>query len=370
MASPIFISNPPPGFSVVAIIRGFQLAILGAFRSLQNPKLFKTQYYRQAGLAIGISVLLQVSLWAPIVLLRILAFVLGLLGPVDNVKEFAKWLKNFQFNVLNISVFVVSASRYFTKGLDNLFLMSLEFIDSVYLRRHPDRTMQQFYSNLVALSTDEKIYTLRPTWTDTRKKYSTFQDLAGFISLYVRNWTSILAVFLLGKIPFVGSIILGLISFQSLNDKIGTVRALAVFSAIQVLPKNYGVMFLTTYWGSRSMVHDLLSPYFSRVRFTKIEKEQWIKSREGILFGFGLCYFLLIKKFPWFGLLIYGFAESSVAYLITKVSDPPPNQISQLVHWNASQLVWNKEKELEIILGDFANKDEGFQPIPGSFIFS
>lgn len=370
MASPIFISNPPPGFSVVAIARGVQLAFLGAFRSLQNPKLLKSKYYRQAGLAIGVSVLLQFLVWSPIVLLRLIAYILSLFGSAEKITEIAAFLKNLQFNVLNISVFVISASRYFSQDLDELFLMSLEFIDSVYLQKHPERTDQQFHSNLVALSTDEKVRSIRPTWMNVRKKYASSIDFTNFISRYLRISAYALGLYLLGRIPVIGSIILGLISFLSLNDVIGTARAIVVFGAVQILPKSYGVFFLTTYWGSRSMVHDLCFPYFSRVRFTKIEKDQWIKSREGLLFGFGLCYFLLIKKFPWFGLLTYGFAESSVAYLITKVSDPPPNQVSQLIQWNPSQLVWNKEKELDVILGDFLENDEGFQPIPGSFIFS
>lgn len=368
MASPIFISKPPPGFSMVAIIRGFQLALLGAYRSLQNPQLFKTQYYRQAGLAIALSVLLQVVLWSPIVILRLLAAFVGLFTSLERIADLASFLKGLQFNVLNISVFVVSASRFFTKDLDYLFLASLEFIDSVYILKHPDRTSQQYHANLVALSTNEKYTGF--SLNLLQAKYSSSGEFAVFIQRHIRNGLSNLAVYLLCKIPVVGSVVLGFISFLSLNSKIGTIRALAIFGTLQLLPKYYAVKFLTTYWGSRSMVHDLLLPYFSRVRFTKLEKDQWIKSREGLLFGFGLCYFILIKRLPWVGLLIFGFAESAVAYLITKVSDPPPNQVSLLVHWNASQLVWNKEKELDILLGLYVSKDEGFVPIPGSYIFT
>lgn len=368
MALPIFISNPPPGFSAVAILRGFQLAILGGFRSLQNPKLFKTLYYRQAGLAISISVIIQLVLWSPILLLRVLAEFIGLFTSLQSINSFALALKSFQFNVLNISVFVISASRYFSADLDNLFLSSLEFIDLVYLLKHPEKTAQQYHSNLVALSSKEHF--LNPSWNLIKAKYTSSQDFAVFIQRYFKNWVANLTIFFLGRLPYVGSLILGLISIQNLNDKIGTVRALVVFGVLQILPKYYSVMFLNAYWGSRSMVHDLLLPYFSRVRFTKIEKDQWIKSREGLLFGFGFCYFMLIKRLPWIGLLTYGFAESSVAYLITKVSDPPPSQVSQLVHWNASQLVWNKEKEIEVLSGHTFEKDEGFHPLPGSYLFT
>lgn len=59
MASPILISNPPPGFSILAIVRGFQLAILGAYRTLQNPSLLTQRFYRQSLIAIQASIVIQ-----------------------------------------------------------------------------------------------------------------------------------------------------------------------------------------------------------------------------------------------------------------------------------------------------------------------
>lgn len=371
MASPIFISNPPPGFSVIAILRGLQLALLGAFRSLQNPSLFKSNYYTEAISAIKYSILIQLILWSPIVSLRIFANFIGLFFNLSLIEGTANSLKYLQFNVLNVNVFVISASRYFSKHLDTLFLSSLEFIDSVYLKKHPDRQSQQFHQNLVELSVENKEnYNTGFNIQNLKKKYTSSQDFSAFVKRHLTKTTLNLLVLLISKLPYVGTVVLGLISFQSLNDKIGTERAIVVFGTLQMIPKKYSVAFLTTYYGSRSMVHDLLLPYFTRVRFTNREKEQWIKAREGVLFGFGLCFFSLIHWFPWVGLLTYGFAESSVAYLITKITDPPPDQASQLIHWNQTQLVWNKEKEQSIIQGTFANNDEGYSPIPGSFIFS
>lgn len=368
MASPIFISKPPPGFSVVAIIRGFQLAFLGGYRSLQNPTLLNSEYYRQTLVAILISVFLQIVLWAPILLIRFSAAAVGLIFELNRVDAFVAGLKSFQLNVLNISVFMISASRFFSRQLDNLFLSSLQFIDSVAVSKHPEGA-PRFHENLLALS-EEKPKSVRPTFSSIRAKYANSKDFATFVQRHLFKTACNIGVFALGKVPVVGSLLLGAISFLNLNDKIGTVRACAVFMALQVMPKYYSVLFLTTYWGSRNMVHDLLYPYFSRVRFTKIEKEQWVKSREGLLFGFGLCFFLLIRKFPWVGLLIFGFAESSAAYLITKVSDPPPSQTSQLILWNSSQLVWNKQREHDILSGVFTKTDDGFHAVPGSFIFT
>lgn len=375
MASPIFISNPPPGFSVLAILRGLQLALLGAYRSLQNPALFKSAYYSHVLDAIKYSVMIQLVLWSPVVMLRIFTSFVALLFTLSALDGAAQSLRYFQFNVLNLSVFVIAASRHFSKQLDQLFLLSLQFIDQTYVKHHPEKHSHQYYAPLMELSTDMKQSSAlaaggKFSLKSLKEHYANSQDFSVFVKRHLITLAYSLLVFLLSKLPYVGNIILGLISFQNLNDKIGTERALLIFGVLQIVPKSYSVTFMTTYYGSRSMVHDLLLPYFSRVKFTKREKELWIKAREGLLFGFGLCFFSLIKQFPWVGLLTYGFAESSVAYLVTKVSDPPPDLASKLISWNETQLVWSKEREQTLLSGEFANADEGFSPIPGSFLFS
>lgn len=66
-----------------------------------------------------------------------------------------------------------------------------------------------------------------------------------------------------------------------------------------------------------------LEPYFSRIRFTKEQKRRWFRDREGLLFGFGVGFYIFLR-IPLLGVLIYGIAEASTAYLITKITDPPP----------------------------------------------
>lgn len=370
MASPILISNPPPGFSVLAIIRGFQLAILGAYRSLQNPSLFNLRFYRQALFAILSSLAIQAVVWSPLIALRILFKIVSFFVHSEKLHDILHGLKHLQFNVLNLSVFMVSASRFFSPQLDQLFLASLQFIDSVYVSKHSENNSHQYYLNLVSLSTDETITFMKPTLSGIRLKWRSSQEFAAFMKRHLYRVLCCIGIFCIGKVPVVGSVILGTISFQNLNSKIGTVNAAVIFCFLQIIPKLYSILFLTTYWGSRNMIHDLLMPYFSRVRFTKSEKDQWMRTREGLLFGFGLCFFIIIHKFSWCGLLIYGFAESSAAYLISKITDPPPSLASQLLKWSSTQLVWNKEKENRLLSGQFVEVDEGFLPIPGSYLFS
>jgi hypothetical protein len=86
-----------------------------------------------------------------------------------------------------------------------------------------------------------------------------------------------------------------------------------------------------------------LEPYFSRIRFTKEQKKHWFHDREGLLFGFGVGFYLFLR-IPLLGVLIYGIAEASTAYLITKITDPPPPPACS-EGFAASQQEWKNKHE-------------------------
>lgn len=90
-----------------------------------------------------------------------------------------------------------------------------------------------------------------------------------------------------------------------------------------------------------------LEPYFARVRYNKEQKKLWFKDRAGVLFGFGLGFYIFVK-IPLVGVLIYGLAEASTAYLITKITEPPlpPNEAEK---FKEDSLRWkNKHEFLEL----------------------
>jgi len=70
-------------------------------------------------------------------------------------------------------------------------------------------------------------------------------------------------------------------------------------------------------------MRELLEPYFSRIHFSSSQKRHWFHDREGLLFGFGVGFYIFLR-IPLLGVLVYGIAEASTAYLITKITDPPP----------------------------------------------
>ena len=86
-----------------------------------------------------------------------------------------------------------------------------------------------------------------------------------------------------------------------------------------------------------------LVPYFARVRFTPEQKRQFFKDREGVLFGFGVGFYTFLKV-PLLGVLIYGIAEASTAYLITKITDPPPSP-AYADKFAETQVRWHNKHE-------------------------
>lgn len=94
-----------------------------------------------------------------------------------------------------------------------------------------------------------------------------------------------------------------------------------------------------------------LEPYFSRIHFTREQKKRWFHDREGVLFGFAVGFYIFLK-IPLLGVLIYGIAEASTAYLITKITDPPPSPANG-EKFAESQVQWkNKQKFLSLPLAN------------------
>ena len=70
-----------------------------------------------------------------------------------------------------------------------------------------------------------------------------------------------------------------------------------------------------------------------------------------MLFGFAVGFYIFLR-IPLLGVLIYGIAEASTAYLITKITDPPPAP-AYSGKFVESQVTWqNKQKFLHLPLAD------------------
>jgi hypothetical protein len=265
----------------------------------------------------------------------------------------------------------MSLMRYVTPTLDDLFMASLSWVDQTYAQKHkhdadPSRLRAAYYPSL-------RLY--RPTDGRTHSS-STAESVSLFVYRFAKKGALSLAVFALSYLPYVGRFVLPAASFWTFNQAVGLGPASVIFGTGVLLPRRYLVIFLQSYFSSRSLMRELLEPYFARIKFTSEEKRKWFRAREGLLFGFGIGFYVLLRV-PLLGVLIYGIAEAvgffllffflalflswqssrltceqSTAYLITKISDPPPPP-SESAGFAASQTEWrNKQKFLSLSLGN------------------
>lgn len=224
-------------------------------------------------------------------------------------------------------------------------MLSLQWVDQTYVQKHKQDDLSLlrdlYYPNM-------SMYKSADGSTNSK---SSVQALYIFLYRFARKGALSLAVFALSYLPIVGRFVLPAASFYTFNNAVGLGPASIIFGTGIFLPRKYLIIFLQSYFSSRSLMRELLEPYFARVHFTKEQKRNWFRSREGVLFGFGLGFYILVNV-PLLGVLIYGIAEASTAYLITKVTDPPPSP-AQAQEYAASQQVWtNKHEFLNVSLSE------------------
>ncbi|RDW73773.1 putative transmembrane protein UsgS [Coleophoma crateriformis] len=334
-------------FDPNAILRGAQLTVVGAHRALQNPALFTSEHYRQAAYAIAagiaIRLLIAIPIWGVKLLLWSLSFFIAKSATWDE--SIVSGLDFVMFQCLQIPFFLMSLMRYVTPTLDNMqvsvfntFMDSLLWVDQTYYKKHEgedaNNLREGFYPNL-------RKYPTRDGSTHTT---STAEAVSMYLVRVGKRAGISLIVYALSYVPYVGRLVLPAASFYTFKQAVGIGPATVIFGTGIFLPRRYLVVILQSYFASRSLVRELLEPYFSRIRFSQEEKKRWFRDRQGLLFGFGFCFYIF-QRIPLLGVLVYGIAEASTAYLITKITDPPPPP-NQSEGFAASQQKWRNKHEI------------------------
>ena len=145
------------------------------------------------------------------------------------------------------------------------FMDSLAWVDQTYVQKHktedPNTLRAMYYPNL-------RLY---PTRGDTSKHKAPTDAALAFLFRFGRRATISLAIYMLSYLPLIGRFVLPAASFYTFNRAVGPVPATIIFGAGVFLPRRYLVVFLQSYFSSRSLMRELVSwkkrlPFLLNVR--------------------------------------------------------------------------------------------------------
>jgi hypothetical protein len=130
---------------------------------------------------------------------------------------------------------------------------SLQWVDVTYIQKHetedPRALRAMYYPDLVKYSTTGS--------SGTSKKMR--EALMAFAKRYTRRVGMWLGIYILSLMPVVGRFVMPAASFYTFRKSVGTVPAAAIFGSGIILPKRFLVLFLHSYFSSRSLMRELVS---------------------------------------------------------------------------------------------------------------
>ena len=94
---------------------------------------------------------------------------------------------------------------------------------------------------------------------DTSKQSSPKDAVFAFLLRFGRKAAISMVIYLLSYLPYVGRFVLPAASFCTFNSAVGPVPAMVIFGSGVFLPRRYLVMFLQSYFSSRSLMRELVS---------------------------------------------------------------------------------------------------------------
>jgi len=129
----------------------------------------------------------------------------------------------------------------------------LQWVDQTYSQKHkdedPSHLRDMYYPNL-------RMYSTRDGSTHSK---STAEALTMLLIRRGKKAAISLAIFAFSYTPYVGRLVLPAASFYTFNNAVGLGPAAAIFGMGIFLPRRYLVIFLQSYFTSRSLMRELVS---------------------------------------------------------------------------------------------------------------
>lgn len=186
-----------------------------------------------------------------------------------------KLLNGLEFmskSVLQVPFLLMTLMRYVTPTLDEMyvllaiysltvfadhltsFMQSIQWVDMTYIQKHktedPHHLRSLYYPNLVQYSAKGGSSVSRPIP----------QALKSFFNRYAKKIGMMLGIYLLSMVVIIGRFVMPAASFYTFRSHVGSTPAAVIFGVGLILPKHYIVTFLHTYFASRSLMRELVSP--------------------------------------------------------------------------------------------------------------
>ena len=136
------------------------------------------------------------------------------------------------------------------------FMDSIRWVDGTYVQKHRSEDPRQlrpgYYPSL-------RLYS---THGDASTRKSPLEGALAFVTRFGRRAEISLAIYTLSYLPVVGRFVLPAASFYTFNKAAGPVPAVVVFGGGLFLPRKYLVVFLQSYFSSRSLMRELVRLFY------------------------------------------------------------------------------------------------------------
>ncbi|CAO0789433.1 unnamed protein product [Mucor circinelloides] len=296
-------------WTLTGLQEGMTYAVQGITIVLQNPNIRKERFLK---IFIYLSMVSFILLGLTNVLIAIPIHVVRFIlwfsssNKATQADEALESANRFVREIVaSVPLLALLFMRYvYPKPLDDLFMESLRYLDST----HPDRAP---YASILAQQKFKRRY-----WADMK-------------DYMLRTWKKVrlgLLLLLLSMIPFVGRFVFPAAGAYTTYKALGKTQGIAVGICFFFLPRWATMKLVRALIGMRSLMRELLAPYFVRMRMSHREKRRWFSGRKDILFGFsGIAY--IIIRLPIVGIIGYGIAQAAAAYMLTVVTEPPSKDI-------------------------------------------
>ena len=143
-------------------------------------------------------------------------------------------------------------NHIYTGSNTTRFMDSLQWVDQTYYAKHksenPNTLRAEYYTQL-------RLYSAHG---DTSKHRKPTDAALAFLIRFGRRAGISLAIYALSYLPIVGRFVLPAASFYTFNNAVGLLPATVIFGSGIFLPRRYLVVFLQSYFSSRSLMRELV----------------------------------------------------------------------------------------------------------------